>query len=331
MAHNATRERKRARTSSPDAKDMFRNHPTLYFEDGNVILKCSNTLFCVHRTLLAKHSRVFARKFAAAESRQSFRGCLFLELQDGKDEMASLINTIYDGFYINLALTVETFPALAGLLRMSTKYQVLRPRDAILDRLRAEWPASLPAHDARKTAASAARLANTSGALIFHPADVLALLRDCGYTSPDLLAPLFYDLSAGTWQFGRPATGYHLTPLSPADIERFIGGVNALRAEQIAIATPPVDVIHAQHKQRGDAAGCLLGATHHWGYTLSPWFRSRANAMCTPIEDYGAIVQALRAVAEQRVCPACHTNIIAHVANARQRLWDMISELFHLV
>ena len=70
-------------------------HPTLYFEDGNVIVKTGSTLFRVHRTILSKHSAVFRDLFA--QNTQTLRGFPSLIVDDGKDDMENLINTIYDG------------------------------------------------------------------------------------------------------------------------------------------------------------------------------------------------------------------------------------------
>ena len=40
-------------------------------------------------------------------------------------------------------LTVETFPTLATLLRMSKRYRIEKPAQDIVARIRAEWPATL--------------------------------------------------------------------------------------------------------------------------------------------------------------------------------------------
>jgi hypothetical protein len=91
---------KRPRTSDEHRK-VFTNHSTLYFEDGNVILKCHWTLFCVHRTLLSKHSEVFRGLFSPADGdakpQEFFRGCLIVALDDQPDDMETLLDVIYDG------------------------------------------------------------------------------------------------------------------------------------------------------------------------------------------------------------------------------------------
>ncbi|KAF7972727.1 hypothetical protein HWV62_17192 [Athelia sp. TMB] len=234
-----TQDRKRPRTeidAEEDIKQGLTQHPTLYFEDGNLLLRCHQTLFFVHRTLLAKHSVVFRDLITGNTATMNGMACLTTD--DDTEDMESLLQMVYDGMYVDTeVLTIETFPKIAGLLRICTKYDIQRPRIAILDRLRIEWPIALNKHDA-KCEELARRLREPGAAaedLIVHPAAVIALLRDCGYSGVDLLSPLFYDLSSRVWQIGTPITGHHFAPLEPEDIERFTIGLNALRNSQMSL------------------------------------------------------------------------------------------------
>jgi len=98
---DAYNDRKRPRTeldTEAATNSQLTNHPNLYFEDGNVIVKTGNTLFCVHRTILSKHSTVFRDLFA--QNTQTLRGFQSLTVDDGKDDMESLLNAIYDGMSV---------------------------------------------------------------------------------------------------------------------------------------------------------------------------------------------------------------------------------------
>ena len=50
---------------------VYENHPSLYFDDGNTIFSCASTLFCVHPSVVSKHSvePVNARALASSRSR----------------------------------------------------------------------------------------------------------------------------------------------------------------------------------------------------------------------------------------------------------------------
>lgn len=80
---------------SPDEEKHFVNHPTLYFDDGNVILGAGRILFCVHRSLLSKHSTVYRDIFEQTQAR--FRGHLHVEMEETAEEVEALVNVIYDG------------------------------------------------------------------------------------------------------------------------------------------------------------------------------------------------------------------------------------------
>ncbi|EIW53176.1 uncharacterized protein TRAVEDRAFT_133157, partial [Trametes versicolor FP-101664 SS1] len=152
QAASSQPERKRPRLS-PENEDEdekpFVNHATLYFDDGNAILTAGRMLFCVHRSLLSKHSSVLRDLFE--ESHARFRGLLHLEMEETSEEVEALLNVIYDGLRVDVQrLSVETFPSLSNILRMATKYKVGRPCDDILARIRAEWPANLVQHDAKE-------------------------------------------------------------------------------------------------------------------------------------------------------------------------------------
>ncbi len=54
-------------------------------------------------------------------------------------------------------LTVETFPALATLLRMAKRYQIEKPCQDIVAHIHAEWPASLAQHDTKEAKLKAER------------------------------------------------------------------------------------------------------------------------------------------------------------------------------
>ena len=81
----------------PEVKILdFQSHPTLYFEDGNTILSCGSMLFCVHRSLIAKHSPVFKALLESAEKR-TLRGHRHIEMRESAEDMEAVLNVIYEG------------------------------------------------------------------------------------------------------------------------------------------------------------------------------------------------------------------------------------------
>jgi len=300
---------------------------------------------------LSKHSEVLQGIFTPAgpeaKPQEFFRGCLFIALDDDADDIECLLNIIYDGLHIDFpTLNVENFPKVAGLLRMCTKYKLNRPRATILDRLRSEWPSTLLKHDA-KVASTVNRVdppaegSNLREHTTLHPAGVIALLRECDYSSPDLLAPLFYSLSTIIFQFTLPPTGHNISALSIADTERFIIGLNKLRSLHIASSQCPVyAVIHPPPgTDSRQSILCQYELLRYWNNIAGPRLFDAKALMCHPIEDWGTLYQVARAdgiggnagMAGEALCNDCKGAVLNHIALTRQKMWDMLPELFGLV
>ena len=94
-----SRPLKRSRSQSPQvlsgAATSLINHPTLYIEDGNFIIQCASTLFCMHKSRLSKHSEVFrdlcARDYKPADK---LRGLPWIEVSDSEEDMEILLEII---------------------------------------------------------------------------------------------------------------------------------------------------------------------------------------------------------------------------------------------
>ncbi|KAI0690548.1 hypothetical protein C8T65DRAFT_834351 [Cerioporus squamosus] len=68
--------RKRVKLEEPDEKP-FQDHPTLYIDDGNVILRTGGTLFC--------------------RDNERFRGLSHYTMEETREDLEVLLNVIYDG------------------------------------------------------------------------------------------------------------------------------------------------------------------------------------------------------------------------------------------
>jgi hypothetical protein len=241
-------------------------------------------------------------------------------------------------------LNGENFPIIAGLLRMSTKYKLNRPRCAILDRLRLEWPSSLSKYDAKVASASNRACPPVEGAAVIedvsmHPASVISLLRECDYNSPDLLAPLFYSLSTFIPQFISLPIGHSIAALSTADTGRFIVGLNKLRCLHTASSQCPVSaVIHpppgADSRQ---SILCQYDLLRYWHNIAGPRLFDVKREMCHPIDDWGILFHQARADgigsnarAGEAICNDCKGKVLNHIALTREKIWDALPGLFGL-
>lgn len=244
-------------------------------------------------------------------------------------------------------LTVESWPLVSSVLRMCTKYNIERPRTEITQRIRDEWPSTLPLHDAKMD--TIARQQNRGAQfivqngqavanpnydpetvqddLIVNPAVVISLLRECDLGTRELLAPLFYALSRTTWQFGGPAVGYHIASLSHADIERLIIGVERLRTEHAALVTQ-LPAIHQVHEH---ICGARLRV--FWNGIAASFLRSHGGAR-QPIEDWKSMTQTLRAdgrlMTTYHLCGECAQTVLTTMDQRRERLWNSLGTYFEV-
>ncbi|KAH9944907.1 hypothetical protein B0H21DRAFT_709404 [Amylocystis lapponica] len=330
--------RKRPRIEEKELVD----HPTLYFDDGNLIISCGSTLFRVHRSVLSKHSPTFRDMFQQQDDTKPelLRGCLHVPAHDDREEMEALLGVIYDGCHLDFPqFTVDTFPELANLLRMAAKYRLARVRADILARIQAEWPLTLAQHDAKTDAFRAAQAqAHAAGGAVadadslVHPASVIALLRQSGCGTPALLAPLFYALSCGTWQFGGAAVGHHLAPLGHADVERFVVGLERLRCTHVACATQcPAMPLPAGEPH---VTTCSAGIRKYWGdMGMALLKRNSTQQARRPIEDWRDAIVSTRCDAQlpaYHICALCSAVLVDKMEATRQSLWLQLSTWFEL-
>jgi hypothetical protein len=84
-----------------DAQPLV-DHPTQYYEDGNVILQCGRTVFRIHRTVIIKVSTIFQEMLAPDHIHETIRGCTLLRLDDNESDMESFLNALYGERYVGL-------------------------------------------------------------------------------------------------------------------------------------------------------------------------------------------------------------------------------------
>lgn len=225
---------------------------------------------------------------------------------------------------------------MSALLRTCTKYKLHRPKGAILDFLRSELPCTLVNYDANiakgvnPRADGAAAITENTGV---HPAKMISLLRECDYSSPDLLVPLFYSLTTYIPQFTAPPDGRTIAALSMADTERFIIGLNKLRCFNAASGQCPVyTVVHPPpDSDSRQSVLCQYELLRFWHNVVGPRLFDVKDQMCHPIDDWGKLSQMARdgnMSMAGSLCSDCKGKVMLHIVHTRQKIWDTLPELF---
>ncbi|KAJ7441119.1 hypothetical protein FB451DRAFT_1299077 [Mycena latifolia] len=108
----------------------------LWFEDGGIIVKAGNSLF---------RSPVFDDMFRIPRPPDAERmeGCAVVELPDAADDVVVFFRAIFDSSFFEAYPAPTTFGTIAGILRLSTKYEVNHLRRRALVHLSSGFPTTL--------------------------------------------------------------------------------------------------------------------------------------------------------------------------------------------
>ena len=177
-------------------------HPDLWFDDGSIILHVETTLFRVHRSTLSTHSEVFADMFRIPQppDHDIIEGCSVVHLPDSANDFIYLLKALYDPLYVETTFFSKPnkdfvryfsgtqadppipFDAIAGILRLSNKYDIPPIRRRCIHELRRHFPCTLAAFDAT--------ILNAPPLSTLMPTKAIILARECN--ALDILPCAFY-------------------------------------------------------------------------------------------------------------------------------------------
>ncbi|KAJ6453962.1 hypothetical protein C8R45DRAFT_782512, partial [Mycena sanguinolenta] len=125
----------------------------LWFADHNLVLQAGNRQFRVSGGILAARSSVFRDMLSIPQphTKPLVDGCPVVVLHDAPADAEYFLKAIFDsGMQIlRTAPALFNFHVVAGILRLSTKYDVEYLRHRALLHLSAALPGSLAEHDSR--------------------------------------------------------------------------------------------------------------------------------------------------------------------------------------
>ncbi|KAG5349301.1 hypothetical protein E4T56_gene11640 [Termitomyces sp. T112] len=226
------------RPKSPGPSVDFSNlvRSDFWFLDGNIVIVAGHAAFKVHRGQLQRHSDIFGALLSLPQPQDAdfFEGCLYVELHDDPSDIFYFLSALYDGLYFK-SPHANDFTALAGVLRLSSKYFVEHLRERCLNRLDIDWPSTLAGWDRREQAATDSRGRYVPRESCPHPILVIQLALDLGIDS--ILPAAFYDLA----RYG-PSKIMSGAPLPPSAFDEYL-------VKDKSKSLPPVRIFYLSRGQ----------------------------------------------------------------------------------
>ncbi|EIW56248.1 uncharacterized protein TRAVEDRAFT_50728 [Trametes versicolor FP-101664 SS1] len=142
-------------STTPTEATGLQRHPELYFDDGDIVLKATNSfegsqrnyrLFCVHQAVLSTHSPVFSNLFAdaSAGTESMYDGRSLIAMADDAADLAHLLLYLYDpGRYLLRSFHPDTAVELRGAVKLADKYLLDKARSSMIQRVTQDWPTTL--------------------------------------------------------------------------------------------------------------------------------------------------------------------------------------------
>ncbi|KLO13613.1 hypothetical protein SCHPADRAFT_827738 [Schizopora paradoxa] len=327
-------------------------HPSLWLEDGNIIIsaKSSETqklvLFRVHKSILSRQSDVFAGLFSLPDTLENYHDggsggvndVPIVHLQDDAEGITDLLNITYNPLDFELFSRKRNpdFPLLSSrLLTLADKYHLDVLKAKIIERFTADWPKTLEEWDALEAAGERLEERMSLFDRLNWPEELLpepisaAIFAEKAKV-PDILTAIFLDLYRASrktdWDKAGPG------PLF------FICGKGA------RWSMAPRELLFTLILIQGAIEGSIGYCVRDLLTDIEVEDGCRSNQTCQRLrnekrhETTESIwecrdpLAALRSISEwsretPSVCESCRVWIVRRVPNARQIIWDAVRKV----
>ncbi|CAL1717213.1 unnamed protein product [Somion occarium] len=131
--------------------DAYIRHHDFWFDDGNIVILAEDTVFRLHRGVLARHSEVFRDMFGLAQplNEHLIDELPVVEVLDTSEDFTILLSVLYDGDLRRILGAREPlpFPTVSAFLRLGFKYHIAVIREEAIYRLGLCFPTTLEDYD----------------------------------------------------------------------------------------------------------------------------------------------------------------------------------------
>ncbi|KLO08177.1 hypothetical protein SCHPADRAFT_859299 [Schizopora paradoxa] len=325
----------------------------LWFPDGNIVLcgkpsadsknpkdeyPVDNVVqvhFCVHKSVLARHSQVFRDMLdlsssEAVTSGESYEGLPLVDLEDSASDLNALLSFLYEPCSLSMKRYDPDTPLrVEPILRMASKYQFDGVRNAIVERIKEDWPANYREWEQFEAHIDALSRPLDVGVpvldlLIPEPASAICLARR--YDIHQILPAAFLALSsmriAHDYDKHRAMGDDGVNPPTTADVDYILPTDRTARwslldGRDMRILCRVREYLHVDlwtsFAQNSCSAQCE--ANH----------RSAVLSLQKMTVDFGDIYRVLESkVAKPNLCINCKSKFANELANIRTMIWPAL-------
>ncbi|KAJ7689852.1 hypothetical protein B0H17DRAFT_936866 [Mycena rosella] len=291
--------------------------PGLWFEDGNVIIQAETDHFRIYRGVLAARSPIFNDMLGLPQPQEleTLEGCPVVRLPDAALEVAAFLRALFDSAFFEPYPSPSEFHIIAGILRLSHKYDVAYLRHRALVHLSSLYSTTLDEWDLQLTSwpASTSMFA-------------IELAREVG--AEWILPVAFYNLAAAAHNLGMKeiiagtAFGSFHVKLGAQDLAHFLEGYLLQRDNEtstmLRFLHSPVPVI-----------GCTGGSkcTLARLIAVTQFQADRVEYPAIPLDIWGQTDWTRLSAA----CSTCLKALKYTHAAARESFWDKLPGLYGLL
>ncbi|KAJ7142093.1 hypothetical protein C8R43DRAFT_1016281 [Mycena crocata] len=288
----------------------------LWFEDGNVIIQAETDLFRVYRGVLAARSPIFQDMLGLPQPQEpeTLEGAPLVHLPDSSAEVVVFLRAIFDSGFFEPHPAPSDFHTIAGVLRLSHKYDVAYLRRRALIHLSSMYSTTLADWDTQQTSWPA-------------PTSIFAieLAREVG--AEWILPAAFYNLGAAAHNLGMKeiisGTLYGTFPvkLSEHDLAFFLEGYLLQRDNEMSAI---LQFLHSPMPITGCSGGskCALARL----LAVTKFQTDRVEYPAIPLDIWGASDWDRLSSA----CSTCLKWLKQTHSQARQSFWDKLPGLYGL-
>ncbi|KAJ6529620.1 hypothetical protein B0H19DRAFT_968072 [Mycena capillaripes] len=295
-----------------DAEAQPERAEGLWFADGSVVVKAQNSLFRVFGGILAQASPIFADMFdiPQPQNAETMDGRPVVEMLDSVADVT--FRAIFDSSFFEAYPAPATYETMAGILRLSTKYEVEHLRRRALVHLSSAFPMTLADWDMR-TPRSWNFQYSSSGSI--------SLINLCRQTEALWILPAaFYRLGMTSRASTIICGGVSQVQLSVSDRVCFLDGLLVQRSATMDIVRflyHPVSTDGCMTRKR--CAEAKLDALEQVRDDLKAFPALPLGIWC---EDYWDRLSEM--------CATCLEELREIHRKAREEFWRQIPEMFKL-